>query len=246
MDNGNPPPPLPTGGKTALFLDFDGTLVELADAPGSIAVPPGLKPLLDRLSARLGGRLALVSGRAIDDLQSHLGGAGVVIAGSHGAELRYADGRSVPVSAPPGLAEARAAVRRFAAESDGLLVEDKPAGVALHYRLAPGRERAVDAFVEALAGRSGLAVQRGKMVAELRPEGADKGAALRRLMAEPPFAGARPVFVGDDLTDEHAFEAAAALGGGGVLVGPPRPTAARWRLDGVAEVTRWLEAAARG
>ena len=101
-------------------------------------------------------------------------------------------------------------------------------------------------MLEALAGRTGLVLQRGKMVAELRPPGTDKGAALRRLMAEPPFAGARPVFVGDDLTDEHAFEAAAALGGGGVLVGPPRPTAARWRLNGVGEVTCWLEAAARG
>jgi trehalose 6-phosphate phosphatase len=84
------------------------------------------------------------------------------------------------------------------------------------------------------------------MVAELRPEGADKGGALRRLMAEPPFAGARPVFVGDDLTDEDAFEAASALGGEGVLVGPARPSAARWRLDGVVDVTAWLEAEAYG
>jgi trehalose 6-phosphate phosphatase len=246
MDNGTPPPPLSTAGDTALFLDFDGTLVELADSPGAIAVPLGLKPLLDRLATRLGGRLAVISGRSIDDIQRHLGGAGLVLSGSHGAELLYPDGRSVPVSAPPGLAAARADVHRFAAESDGLLVEDKPTGIALHYRLAPGLERSVDEFFDELASRSGLAFQRGKMVAELRPEGSDKGAALRRLMAEPPFAGARPVFVGDDLTDEHAFRAAAALGGEGVLVGPPRPTAARWRLEGVEQVTRWLEAAARG
>ena len=242
----SPPPALSRLAPAALFLDFDGTLVELADAPGAIAVPSGLKPLLDRLAERLEGRLAIVSGRAIDDLQGHLGASAALLSGSHGAELLYADGRRVPVSAPPGLASAREAVRRFAAGADGLLVEDKPAGIALHYRLAPEREEAVGEFIEALAERSGLALQRGKMVAELRPVGTDKGAALRRLMAEPPFAGARPVFVGDDLTDEHAFEAAAALGGDGVLVGPPRATAARWRLADVAAVTAWLEAAAHG
>jgi trehalose 6-phosphate phosphatase len=238
------PPTLSRLGRAALFLDFDGTLVELADTPGGIAVPQRLRPLLDRLAERLEGRLAIVSGRALDDLRVHLGGSAAVLSGSHGAELLYADGRRVPVSAPPGLAGAREEVRRFAAASAGLLAEDKPAGVALHYRLAPARERSVCAFVEALAARNGLALQRGKLVAELRAHGVDKGSALRRLMAEPPFAGARPVFVGDDLTDEHGFEAAAALGGEGVLVGPPRSTAARWRLDDVAAVTGWLEAAA--
>jgi trehalose 6-phosphate phosphatase len=240
------PPPLSRLVRPALFLDFDGTLVELADSPGSIAVPAGLTPLLDRLSERLDGRLAIVSGRAVDDLRSHLGGCAAILSGSHGAELRYADGRSIPVSAPPGLAEARESVRRFAAGDEGLLVEDKPAGIALHYRLAPERADEADAFLEALAERSGLALQRGKMVAELRRRGSDKGAALRRLMAEPPFAGARPVFVGDDLTDEDAFKAAASLGGEGVLVGADRPSAARWRLDGVADVTSWLEAGAHG
>lgn len=242
----SPPPPLSRFAPAALFLDFDGTLVELADAPGAISVPAELAPLLDRLSGRLGGRLAIVSGRAVDDLRSHLGGSAAVLSGSHGAELHYADGRSIPVLAPPGLAEARESIRRFASGSEGLLVEDKPAGVALHYRLAPERAEEADAFLETLAERSGLVLQRGKMVAELRPDGIDKGAALRRLMGEPPFAGARPVFVGDDLTDEDAFRAAAALGGEGVLVGPARPSAARWRLEGVAEVTRWLEAAAYG
>ncbi|HYG47029.1 MAG TPA: trehalose-phosphatase [Allosphingosinicella sp.] len=240
----SPPPPLFRLAPAALFLDFDGTLVELAEAPGAIAVPAKLTPLLDRLSTRLDGRLAIVSGRAVDDLRRHIGGAAAVLSGSHGAEIHYADGRCIPVSAPPGLAAARESIHRFAAGGEGLLVEDKPAGVALHYRLAPERAEEADAFLEGLAARSGLALQRGKMVAELRPVGTDKGAALRRLMGEPPFAGARPVFVGDDLTDEDAFRAAAALGGEGVLVGPLRPSAARWRLDGVAEVTAWLEAAA--
>jgi trehalose 6-phosphate phosphatase len=240
------PPPLELLAPAALFLDFDGTLVELADSPGAISVPGELAPLLDRLSLRLGGRLAIVSGRAVDDLRLHLGGCAAVLSGSHGAELRYSDGRSIPVSAPPGLAEARESIRRFAAGGEGLLVEDKPAGVALHYRLAPERAEEAVTFLEALAERSGLALQRGKMVAELRPDGSDKGEAVRRLMGEPPFAGARPVFVGDDLTDEDAFRAAAGLGGEGVLVGPCRPSAARWRLENVGEVTSWLEAAAYG
>ncbi|HYI41564.1 MAG TPA: trehalose-phosphatase [Allosphingosinicella sp.] len=240
------PPPLSRLAPVALFLDFDGTLVELADSPGAIAVPARLKPLLDRLSERLDGRLAIVSGRAVDDLRHHLAGSAAVMSGSHGAELHYGDGRSIPVSAPPGLAAARESIRRFAAGGEGLLVEDKPAGVALHYRLAPERAEEADAFLKALAERSGLVLQRGKMVAELRPEGSDKGAALNRLMGEPPFAGARPVFVGDDLTDEDAFRAAASLGGEGVLVGPARPSAARWRLEGVVAVTAWLEAAAYG
>jgi trehalose 6-phosphate phosphatase len=241
------PPPLSRLAPAALFLDFDGTLVELADSPGAIAVPLGLKPLLDRLAERLGDRLAIVSGRAVDDLRSHLGGrSAAVLSGSHGAELHYVDGRSVPVSPPPGLIEAREAIRRFAQGAEGLLVEDKPAGVALHYRLAPERAGQADALLAALAERHGLALQRGKMVAELRQRDCDKGSALVRLMGEPPFAGARPVFVGDDLTDEDAFRAAAALGGDGILVGPDRPSSARWRLDGVADVTAWLEEAAHG
>ncbi|HEX6376505.1 MAG TPA: trehalose-phosphatase [Allosphingosinicella sp.] len=239
------PPPLSSRlAPAALFLDFDGTLVELAETPDAIAVPGNLEPLLDRLAARLEGRLAIVSGRAVADLQRHLGMSGLAIAGSHGAELLYADGTVVPVVAPPGLARARKAVRRFAAAQDGLIVEEKPAGIALHYRRAPAQAERIAGFAADLASRSGLVVQQGKMVTELRPRGADKGEALRRLMSEPPFAGARPVFVGDDLTDEDAFRAAAALGGEGVLVGPARATAARWRLDGVAQVTRWLEAAA--
>ncbi len=238
------PPPLSRLAPVALFLDFDGTLVELADSPDAITVPAGLRPLLERLGARLGNRLAIVSGRAVEDLRRHLGGSVAALSGSHGAELHYADGRSIPVQAPPGLAAARESVRRFAAGDEGLFVEDKPAGVALHYRHAPERAGEADAFLAALAERSGLAFQRGKMVAELRPEGSDKGAAVKRLMAEPHFAGARPVFVGDDLTDEDAFRAAISLGGEGVLVGAVRPSAARWRLDGVVDVTSWLEAAA--
>ncbi|HEX5184338.1 MAG TPA: trehalose-phosphatase [Allosphingosinicella sp.] len=243
MTGPDAPPPLEPAG-TALFLDFDGTLVELADAPDLIRIPETLPSLLERLAGRLEGRLAIVSGRAVADLERHLGRTAFAVSGSHGFELRLADGRRVAGTPPGLLAAIRSDVARFAASVPGLLVEEKPGGIAVHYRRAPREEGRVAAFLAGLAERTGLALQRGKMVVEIRAPGADKGEALRRLMTEPPFAGARPLFVGDDLTDEHAFAAAAALGGAGVLVGAPRATAARWRLPDVAAVARWLEAAA--
>jgi trehalose 6-phosphate phosphatase len=240
------PPPSSLLDGAALFLDFDGTLVELAESPDAIQVPPALHTLLERLAHRLDGRLAVVSGRAIDDLDVHLGRCGIALSGSHGLELRLAGAAGAPVPAPEGLSAAREALTAFSADDPRLLVERKPASVALHFRRAPERAGEAEALVADVADRTGLAVQPGKMVFELRPAGADKGDAVRRLMREPPFTGARPLFVGDDLTDEHAFAAVAKLGGGGILVGPDRPSAAAWRLHDVAEVGVWLEAAARG
>ena len=227
----------------ALFLDFDGTLVEIAESPGGIRVPAALRTLLSRLAERLGGRVAIVSGRALADLAGHLQVPGIRLAGSHGLEIGLAGGGAAPVAVPAGLAAAHEEVARFAAGAPGLVVEAKPAGVALHFRQAPHREPAVADFLAALAVRTGLSLQRGKMVIELRPPGADKGSVVRTLMAEPPFAGARPVFVGDDLTDEHGFVAAQAMGGAGILVGRGGPSAARFRLESVAAVAAWLEAA---
>ncbi|HEY0444979.1 MAG TPA: trehalose-phosphatase [Allosphingosinicella sp.] len=237
------PPPALAGG-AALFLDFDGTLVELAETPDSIRVSPALPPLLQRLSAALKGRVAIVSGRAIEDLERHLNCQGIAVSGSHGLELRLRDGSHVPLAVPRGLDAARDKAAEFARTVPGLLVETKPFSIALHYRKAPDEAEAVEAFMAKLAEAAGLTLQRGKMVVELRPPGADKGDALRALMAEPEFAGARPLFVGDDQTDEDAFEAAAELGGGGILVGPSRATAAKWRLADVASVAEWLEQAA--
>lgn len=234
-----PPPPALVEG-AALFLDFDGTLIELAETPDSIDVPHRLGPLLARLHRRLGGRLAVVSGRALDDLELYVPASGIAFSGSHGLELRFSDGSRRPIEATlPD--EVRARVRAFAAGRIGLLVEEKPAGIALHYRLAPGEARAVSGLMDCLAREHDLVVQHGKMVTELRPAGADKGDAVRALMMEPPFRGARPVFVGDDLTDEHAFRAASGLGGAGILVGPERETAAHYRLPSVAAAADWLE-----
>src|SRR5690349_16989473 len=121
----------------ALFLDFDGTLVELAETPDSIEVPASLRSLLDRLRRGLGGRLAIVSGRSLADLDRHLPTSGIAFSGSHGLELKLADGTALPLSVPIGLEAVHERVHRFAAAREGLIAEEKPAGIALHYRQAP-------------------------------------------------------------------------------------------------------------
>ena len=236
-----PPPSLSSLENMALFLDFDGTLVELAATPDRIRVPAGLGQLLARLTARLDGRLAMVSGRALGDLDRHMDFGGIIVSGSHGLELRQPGRITVSPASPAAMEAARGEIERFAERDTGLLVEHKPAGVALHYRQAPGQEADVSALLGDLAARTGLTVQRGKMVAELRPAVGNKGDLVRALMCEPAFASARPLFVGDDLTDEDGFAAAAGLSGAGILVGGPRPTAARYGLGGVASVAAWLE-----
>lgn len=239
-------PPLSLLDGAALFLDFDGTLVDLAESPAAITVPLQLKPLLIRLVERLDGRVAIVTGRAIADLETHLDCSAVAVSGSHGLEIRLRDGTEVPLYAPPGLEEARQEINRFAATAAGLLAEHKPLGVALHFRRAPAEADRARAFITELADRTGFDVQSGKMVLELRPHGANKGDAVRAFMGEPEFIGARPVFVGDDVTDEHAFEAAVEMEGAGILVGPARPSAARYRLGDVAAAAAWLEEASAG
>ena len=143
----------------------------------------------------------------------------------------------------PHLADALVALRDFAAAHPDMLVEDKVVSAALHFRGAPAHEEAARQAAQAIATRTGLTVQPGDMVVELRTPGPTKGDSVAAFMASPTFAGARPVFVGDDLTDEDGFAAARALGGFGVLVGPPRATVADLRLDDVEAALCWLEAA---
>ncbi|WP_206241782.1 trehalose-phosphatase [Novosphingobium terrae] len=244
------PPPPQLLENASLFLDFDGTLVDLAERPDAVHVSARLHDLLDTLARRLDGRLAIVSGRGASDVAEQLGQPSCLIVGSHGAEFRDASGR---IAAPPrsaALEEAVLAVQAFARDyqgeggQQGLLVEDKPQGVALHYRMAPELQDAADGFATDLARRLGLYLQTGKMMVELRMGGADKGIALNRLMGQTAMRGTKPVFLGDDDTDETAFRAARALGGAGILVGPMRQTAALWRLPDVAAVHHWLEDAA--
>ena len=172
----HPPPLLDllARGPLALFLDFDGTLVDIAPTPDAIAVPPRLGELLAELSDRLGKRLALVSGRAINNLEQHCGPLRVTCAGSHGAELRAADGSPLGAAALPLPAAAIADVARFAADH-GVSFEAKAHGAALHSRADPEREEACALFMDELALQHGLMVKRGKRVAELVRPGCRQG-----------------------------------------------------------------------
>jgi trehalose 6-phosphate phosphatase len=241
-------PDLTTRSDVSLFLDFDGTLVDIAERHDAVVVEPALGRLVAALADRLDGRVAVVSGRSAADILAYLGivdtPAAITVAGSHGLELRWSDGRCEAPLRPDGLDDALEAFQALAEAHPGVVVEEKPYGAALHYRLAPDAGAACDALADAVAARTGFALQRGKMVVELRAHGADKGDAVRRFMNEPPMMGTRPIFIGDDLTDEAGFRAAEALGGWGVLVGGPRHTAARYRLAGVFEVHKWLNGVA--
>jgi trehalose 6-phosphate phosphatase len=239
----NRPPAALSLERTALFLDLDGTLAPIASRPQDVKPNPRVTQLIERLSAGLQGRLAVLSGRTLADVDRILEQRVQAVACVHGLIRRTPDGELLDRTPHPELPAAEHDFREFAQQDSGLIVEEKGHSVALHYRLAPGFAEKAVALAQAVAARTGLALQLGHMVAELRTPGSSKGDSLRQFMAAPPFNGATPVFVGDDLTDEPAFEAAAALGGFGVLVGPPRPTAARWRMADVNAVLDWLEAA---
>lgn len=230
-----PPPPSPTD---ALFLDFDGTLVELAERPSLVQVPQELPALLASVSAAVGEALAIITGRRLASVDALLTPMRFSGAGLHGSELRT-DPRE---AAPPPEPVLDNAARWLAARIDGdtqLWLEDKGAALALHYRGAP--ERAADAerlLKEAVDGLD-VDIIAGKCIFEARPRGMHKGAALRALMQRPPFAGRRPVYIGDDTTDEDGIRAAQELGGLGIKVGGGGSDAAAW-LENPAAVRAWL------
>lgn len=239
-----PSPPslaeLASANGVALFLDFDGTLVEIAPRPDAIDVPKGLADALSRLAAQLDGRLALISGRAISDIERHTGPLALACGGSHGADLRDAQGQPLG-EAPAAIAgDVLAALGEFAARH-GFMIEEKPHGAALHYRSDPSLEDAGLAFATDLAATHGLDIKRGKCVIELVGQGANKGSAVAAFMDHPAFAGALPVFIGDDVTDEDGFRAARQQGGFGILVGDRSPTLAQYRLAHPAAVQQWLQ-----
>jgi len=229
--------------QAALFLDLDGTLAPIVERPEDVRPEPRRNDLLDRLAVRLEGRLAVVSGRSLDDIDRILEGRVTSVAAIHGLVRRDARGVIGEASPHPGIAPARETLQAFAASDARLLVEDKSLSLTLHYRLAPDRAREAVDLAERLATVTGLTLQPGDMVMELRTPGASKGDSIRAFMAETPFKGARPIFLGDDLTDEHGFFAVRQLGGYGVLVGPQRRTTAIYRMDDVEAALSWLEAA---
>lgn len=235
-----PEPPPALLGEASLFLDFDGTLIEIAERPDAVKVSARLSQVMGRLIDRLEGRVAVISGRPAEQLERLLG-CPITIVGSHGLEFHGDLARLGNGSRPPALAEALRAMHALADRRPALLVEDKPFGAALHFRQCPEAEAECHALAEDLAARHGLLLQPGKMMIEVRAPGGDKGTAIRTLMRETPFAEGTPVFMGDDLTDEPGFAAATELGGAGILVGERRPSLALFRLGGVAAAIAWLE-----
>ncbi len=229
----------------ALFLDVDGTLIHLADHPDHVQPVFGLVNSLHQVAEVLNGALALVSGRSIENIERLLGANALAVAGLHGQQVRAADGRVL--RAPDQLrALERAAVqaRALAHDHPGVYVEDKISGIALHYRNAPGMAKRVRAFASQIVKQfpNELETVAGKSVLELKPVGCNKGTAIETFMADTPFTGRIPVFVGDDLTDEDGFRAVNALKGFGIRVGDDthQQTLAKYGLANVDEVHQWL------
>jgi trehalose 6-phosphate phosphatase len=241
-----PAPPALDARSVAVFADLDGTLAPLQATPCAVGPDPERRQLLSRLNAALDGRLAMVTGRSLEDIDRVLESGVCPVAAVHGLVRRTASGRIIRAEGETRIPEAKAAFEALARADHGLLVEDKGAAVALHYRRSPKASAACRELAARLAAALGLEVQEGDHVVELRKPGPDKGEAIRTFMAEPPFAGAKPVFLGDDLTDEAGFRAVRALGGYPIIVGRRRPTDARFALPDVAAAHAWLDALAEG
>ena len=237
------PPPPALARDCALFLDIDGTLAELAQTPDAVRVDETIAQALPHLARELGGALALVTGRAMTSADVLFPGLKLPMAGQHGCERRDANG-AIHLHAPRKETYAKLCklFRALAKRHPELLIEDKGAAIALHYRAAPHLASQVQETVRReIVEATGYTVQEGKMLVEVLPEGRDKGAAIDDFMAESPFAGRLPVFVGDDLTDEHGFATVERLGGWTIKVGAGR-TMARFRLPSVTSVSKWLMA----
>ena len=236
------PPILPLN-EIALFLDFDGTLVDLAPQPDAVIVPPNLPPLLQRLQTAMQGALATVSGRPIAEIDAFLAPARMAASGSHGAELRSAgdaEVRTVGEMLPQPL---RATIHAILADLgrrwQGLRAEDKGTSFAVHYRSVPDAEPELGTAMRALPLGDGWQLLSGHCVYEVKARGRNKGNAVRDLMAEPAFAGRLPIFVGDDRTDLDGIAAAVALGGSGIAVAGLDASVA-WALQNPTAVRAWL------
>ncbi|WP_043114840.1 trehalose-phosphatase [Solimonas soli] len=231
-------PPLLTS-RDALFVDFDGTLTEIVARPELVRIERDLVPLIERTQRLLGGALAVISGRPLRELDHYLTPLQLPGAGQHGAELRVHGNATPKRRIWPGVAQAASTLRERYGGDPELLVENKGAAVALHYRAAPQRAGECENAAREIAARHGLAVIVGKMVVEVRPRGLHKGVAVEALLERPLFSGRRPVFIGDDTTDEDGFALVETRGGHGIKVGEGE-TRARYRLSDVDAVHRWL------
>ncbi len=229
--------------RTALFVDLDGTLLEIEAQPEDVRADARLCYLLRVLEARTGGALAILTGRSLDDADRVLAESVQCVAALHGQNCRLREGMLHQMPPTEALSRARALISGLVTSSAlEAELEDKGGAIALHYRSRPEQGPLIARAVDEIAAQLGLRALHGKMVAEILPFGATKGAALSTLMQAAPFAGRVPIAIGDDITDEDAFEAANELGGLSILVGERESSAARYALPDVAAVRAWLEA----
>jgi len=227
----------------ALFLDVDGTLLEIAATPAAVRVPAALRNTLQLAAKRENGALAMISGRTITELDQLFAPHVFPAAGLHGVEVRDAEGNMARPFIDAGqLDPARELLTQLVTHYKGLLLEDKGSALAVHFRQAPQHERATMEVMGGLADqlREKFVLRDGKCVLELTPRGYSKRGAIEAFMRGPPFAGRIPVFIGDDVTDEDGFEAVNALGGYSVRVGDLAATAAKFRFSSVSTVIAWL------
>ncbi len=231
--------------RIALFLDVDGTLLDFKERPEDVVADAALRDVLETLRSRTDGALALISGRQVADLDRIMAPLVLAAGGTHGADLRWPDGRREVMDAE-ALARIRPLVRAFVATREGLVLEDKGAALALHFRRVPMREGEVGRFLEDAVIGHDLMVQHGKMVAEVKSGRSSKGMAIETFMDAAPFAGRVPLFIGDDLTDEHGFTSVNALEGVSIKVGDEHErTVAHHRLAGVRDVLAFLNTLCR-
>jgi trehalose 6-phosphate phosphatase len=235
------PVELPDG--VAFFIDFDGTLVDIAATPDAVVTPDGLADVLAAVSARCDGAVAVLSGRALEIIDRKLAPAVLAGCGQHGLELRLPGGGSISRCTT----EIEPLRRRLAALAAGwpagVEIEDKGLAIAVHFRAAPEAAATIERDVAAAIAEApgAFRLRHGKMVVEATLTGTSKGTALRRLMVEPPFLGRTPVVLGDDVTDDDAFDAARAFGGISFQVGHRDGHRADHEIDGPADVLRLLQ-----
>ena len=222
----------PVGANSAFFFDFDGTLVAIAPRPDLVHVEPEVSDLLRALARRFGGAVAVITGRPLDVADGFLGPLVLPAAAEHGSVRRDVSGRvHVREAGAEAIGAAYRALEPLAEANPGLILERKSSSVALHYRQQPELAEACAAAVEDVVAKNpSLVILPGKMVFELKPEGVDKGVAVRTFLNEPPFKGRVPVYIGDDVTDEHAFAVVNALGGITIKV-DDGDTQAKYRTD---------------
>lgn len=231
-------------GDWALFLDVDGTLLDIARHPDAVTVSSELLEMLERAHRRSGGAVALISGRSLSDLDRLFGPLQFCAAGQHGLERRDGAGRITrSLGAIERINTAAEVLDGHARARPGIVVEHKGLSLALHYRNAPALRDWAGITMQSLLVALGPAFQlvEGKMVYELKPGGRDKGTAIADFLSEPPFAGRVPVFIGDDVTDEDGFAVVNIAGGHSIKVGEG-PTLAHWRLGDARDVRDWLQA----